>query len=51
MVNNDHFTNDDAKQAYIKSCLGGKAANNLMLYLYNTYLDQIDSPTKLLTYL
>lgn len=50
-VNHDHFVDDDAKQAYIESRLGGKAADELMPYLRDTHPDQIDSPAKLMTHL
>ena len=49
--NHDHFADDDAKQAYIESRLGGTAADELMLYLRDTHPDQIDSPAKLMTHL
>jgi hypothetical protein len=50
-VNDDHFADDAAKQAYIESRLGGKAADELMPYLGDTHPEPVDSSKKLLDHL
>jgi len=50
-INADRFAGDRARQAYIETYLGSRAAKTLTLYLQNTYLDPINTLAKLLNYL
>ena len=50
-INADRFAGDRARQAYIETCLGGRAAKTLTPYLRNTYPDSINTSAKLLDYL
>jgi hypothetical protein len=50
-VNDDHFRNDRARQAYVESRLGGKAKRELAPYLRNTHPTPINTSLKLLVHL
>ncbi|KAL2017203.1 hypothetical protein VTK56DRAFT_2410 [Thermocarpiscus australiensis] len=50
-VNADHFNDDQARQAYIESRLGGKAKRELAPYLRDTHPEPITTSDRLLTHL
>jgi hypothetical protein len=50
-VNDDHFRNDRAVQAYIESRLGGKAKRELAPYLRSTHPAPVNTSAKLLAHL
>lgn len=50
-TNADHFDNDAARQSYIESRLGGKAASELAPYLRDTHPDQITTSENLMNHL
>jgi uncharacterized protein YoxC len=50
-VNADHFNDDQARQAYVESRLGGKAKRELAPYLRDTHPEPITTSDRLLAHL